>query len=247
MKYQDRLLPNPDRGDGDQRWYDNDSLELFTRNLKVQGSDWEYRNKNITYKLNSARYRTAEFDKIPWDQTVVMFGTSNMFGVGVSLNDTVPALFTKITRIPAINLGVPGASAQYILYNAAIFRRIYPKPKAIVFDMPDASRCSLFLPEGSDGVTPVHCGSWVEDISGLGKAWRRFDMNQIMHMRFIRICLKQMWDDIPYLDYSVFPSNQRVIPECQYIKQIDNARDIKHPGSKTNKAIAEYIASRLNL
>ena len=116
-----------------------------------------------------------EFDKIPWDKTVVMFGCSNMFGIGLALKDTIPAQFTALTGIPAINLGVPGSSLQYSMYNSAIFKKLYPKPRAVVVDIPDASRCALFLPEGDLSFRPVHCGSWTEDMSGLGKSWRRFD------------------------------------------------------------------------
>ena len=34
MKYADKLLPVTDYGDGDNRFFDNDSEELFKRNLK---------------------------------------------------------------------------------------------------------------------------------------------------------------------------------------------------------------------
>ena len=246
MKYVDKLLPVNDYGDGDNRFFDNDSEELFKRHLKILKPSWEYRDKNITYKKNTDGYRTAEFDKIPWDKTVVMFGCSNMFGIGLALKDTIPAQFTALTGIPAINLGVPGSSLQYSMYNSAIFKKLYPKPRAVVVDIPDASRCALFLPEG-DSFRPVHCGSWTEDMSGLGKSWRRFDSNVIMHQRFIRLCIKQMWSDIPYTDFTIFPSNQRVIPECKFIKQEDFARDRAHPGTKTCKAIAEHVASKLSL
>ena len=246
-KFSNDLLPITNSGDGDNRYHDNDSKELYERNLKIESSDWEYRHKRITYKLNTNGYRTFEFNKIPWDKTVVMFGCSNMFGVGVCLKDTIPGTFSSITNIPSINLGVPGCSLQYMLYNSAMFRKKYPKPRAVVFDIPDASRCTLFIPQGHNEYQSVHCGNWAEDVSDLGKTWRRFDMNCIMHHRYLRASIQQMGDDIPYVDFSLFPSNQRIIPECKVIKTIDAARDKDHPGSKTNKIISEYIASELDL
>ena len=65
MKYVDKLLPVTDYGDDNNRFFDNDSEELFKRNLKQLGSSWEYYDKNITYKKNTDGYRTMEFDKIP--------------------------------------------------------------------------------------------------------------------------------------------------------------------------------------
>lgn len=241
------LLPATENGYPPYHFHDNDSEELFKKNLKTQGPDWEYRNKFIKYTMNSLGYRTLEFDKIRWDETVVMFGCSNTFGIGVNVKDSVPAQYSNITGIPAINLGVPGCSTQYLLYNSAIYLKNFPKPRGVVIEYPDSSRCTLFLPERSDGFMPVNCGNWTEDISGLGKAWRRFDVNMVTHLKLMRLTLQQMWSDVPSAEYHIFPSNCRILPECKYIDQIDFARDLTHPGSKTNQISANYIAETLNL
>ena len=69
----------------------------------------------------------------------------------------------------------------------------------------------------------------------------------VTHLKLMRLTLQQMWSDVPSAEYHIFPSNCRILPECKYIDQIDFARDLTHPGSKTNQISANYIAETLNL
>tara|TARA_B100000085_G_scaffold174725_1_gene159170 strand:- start:874 stop:1581 length:708 start_codon:yes stop_codon:yes gene_type:complete len=220
---------------------DQDTKELYKKNLRSQPGDWRYRNKLVKYTLNTHNYRTKEFNIIPWADSVVIFGCSFVFGIGAALDETIAAQLSSIIQKPVINMGAPGTSAMFSLYNSSILRKDCPKPAGIVFGWTASSRCTLFLKDSM-----VHCGSWMEDVGGLGKAWRRFDDNASMHLKFTRQCAQQMWDDVPYADFTLFPSNRSVI-DCQYIRQVDYGRDCCHSGVETNRQVAVAIAEQLNL
>ncbi|NDB55582.1 hypothetical protein EB169_07100, partial [archaeon] len=50
------LLPSQELITGTTQWFDQDTEDLYKKNLKYQPNDWYYRNKKIEYKLNSAGY-----------------------------------------------------------------------------------------------------------------------------------------------------------------------------------------------
>lgn len=230
-----------DRPDQTGSWFDQDSRELFKKNLKSQSSDWRYRNIKVTYRLNSMGYRTQEFDRIPWHKSIVIFGCSYVFGIGCELSGTIAAKLAELTNLPVINMGAPGSSPMFALHNSAILSAIYPKPLAIVFSWSSSQRCPLYL---NDSV--VHCGQWKEDISGLGKAWRRFDSHNETQLKMTRLTAQQMWDKTKYYDFTLYPSNRKAI-DCDFIKQVDTSRDLVHSGIVTNELIAKKIAESLNL
>ena len=250
-----KFLPMPDRGDLNlytnnvHTFIDNDSKDRYIKNLKSQPKDWKYRNKVVTYKLNSEFYRTLEFEKIRWEESIVIFGCSNVFGLGAALDETLPAQLSKLTGIPTINMGAPGTSAHHALYNSAILKSNYPKPRAIVFGWTSPNRCTLFrYPRHTNKEFYVeNCGAWTKDSSDLGKAWFKFDSNIHVHIQLTRIVAQQLWSDTKYADFTSFLSNMRFIPDCKYFRIIDHGRDCSHPGEKTNLKIAKYIASELNL
>lgn len=243
-----KFLPIQDKGCENRSctFYDKDSKELYIKNLKKQAPNWKYRSKPITYKLNSDYYRTAEFNKIPWSDSIVIFGCSNVFGVGVATDETIAAQLSKITGIPTINMGVPGSSPQFSLYNSAILKQVYPKPKAVVFGWSSANRCTLFRYDDKDFYVE-NCGPWSSDSGDLGKAWARFDSNIDIHFKMTRLIAQQMWSDVKYEDFTLFPGNIKFISDCNLFKIVDYGRDCSHPGEETNNNIAKYLATKLNL
>jgi hypothetical protein len=60
------LLPNQELITGNHEWFDQDTKELYKTNLKEQPDDWYYRVNKVEYNLNSAGYRTKDFNQINW-------------------------------------------------------------------------------------------------------------------------------------------------------------------------------------
>jgi hypothetical protein len=223
-------------------WFDQDSKELFKKNLKSLPEDWKYRNKKIKYILNKDGYRTKEFKDIHWAKSIVVFGCSYVFGIGNSEDETISGHIEKLTGIPTINMGAPGSSSLFSLHNSGILSAAYPKPIGIVFGWTSPQRCPLYL---KDAV--VHCGNWKEDVADLGKSWRRFNHHAETSLKITRLLAQELWACTKYYDFTLFRTNQKAIPDCEYIKQVDYSRDCAHSGTKTNEIIAKRVAESMGL
>ena len=111
-----------------------DTKELFEENLKTQPDDWYYRTHEVKYTLNSFGYRTKEFDDIDWKESIVIFGCSNIFGIGVADEHTIPYFLEQLSGRPVINMGMGGSSIQTALHNSIILNDSeYPTPKVIIY------------------------------------------------------------------------------------------------------------------
>ena len=92
----------------------------------------------------------------------------------------------------------------------------------------------------------VHCGQWTEDIGGFGKAWRRFDHHNEDASKDDKV---DCTDDVEQHNTMILSFIHQIEStiDCDYIKQVDTARDLVHPGIVTNEVIAKKIAQSLNL
>lgn len=244
------LLPSQELITGTTQWFDQDTEDLYKKNLKYQPNDWYYRNKKIEYNLNSAGYRTREFTQINWSKSIVIFGCSCLFGVGNAEEDTITGQIEKITGIPTINLGVPGSSSTFSLHNAAILNDSYPTPKAIVNLWTSPFRCPYYT---EDRV--MQCGNWNYDRFKIGYHWNVDKNHASMNLKLNSMISKQLWQfKTLYYELSMFSTTAKYL-ECDFVKQVDNARDIRkengaiiaHPGKITNKITAEKIIKSLGL
>lgn len=62
------------------------------------------------YTRNSLGYRCAEFDSILWNDSIAVFGCSEVFGVSVAEDQTLTHYLSALSGKPCINLGIPGGS-----------------------------------------------------------------------------------------------------------------------------------------
>ena len=78
----------PDTG-GVYYWMQGDTEETFEKNKVTQSSKWKYLTKPVTYTLNQHGFRAPEWDQIDWKNSVVLFGDSCTYGVGISDDETI--------------------------------------------------------------------------------------------------------------------------------------------------------------
>ena len=216
-----------------------DTKELFQTNLKTQPLNWEYRNKIIKYTLNSKGYRTKEFKHIDWANSIVVFGCSYVFGVGLDDADTICSQLAKITGIPVVNLGVPGSSITYSLHNSIILKDGYPTPRAVVHLWTDNSRTVYYHRNGLRSY-----GSWNLEKNNYMDVWSSSNHHGETHALMASITNKHLWRDTLYYEASFWQDNSKIL-NCDYLKTIDTARDLSHPGIKTARSIASQIADNL--
>lgn len=245
-----KLFPSPVPS-GFFQWFDPDNEDLFKENLKRQSKDWYYRDHKVDYQTNSFGYREKEFDKIDWKNSMVIFGDSIVFGIGVSEEDTLSKVIERLTGIPVINLGVTGASPIFTLHNSMLFLQSFPLPKYVVFGWSGDTRVPYYHQKYIQ-----HLGEWDIEKSNFVKGWCEDSFNGITHTKMSVKIARELWKDkAQYCEFSFFDSVADAIG-CDYIKFLDFARDetkdengtkIGHPGRKTLLSLSNKIIKKFNL
>lgn len=126
----------------------SDSEDLYKTNLQKLPSDWKYRTEHITYAFNSNGYRAPEWDSIDWQESIVVLGCSNVFGTGLSNEDTIPFQLQEILKRPVINLGMSGTGADYQYWNLVRLFQNNIKVKKILVLWPHPARFMYFKKPG---------------------------------------------------------------------------------------------------
>ena len=220
------------------RFYDSE--ELFAENLKTQPTDWYYRTNPVNYTLNSSGYRAAEFDTINWSDSVVMFGCSQLFGVGVDDKDTLPSQLSSLIGKTVVNMGVIGSSMMFAFHNSLILKNICSKPLAVVNMWTNCDRTIFY------GNPMQHCGAWNYDSLPYAKAWMEDLNHSDTHAYFISSASKHLWHDTKYYEFSLFEETTKVTGcDLPALVGYDYARDLSHQGRNTYKILAYKIANKL--
>jgi len=207
-----------------------DTEKLFKKNKKRLGKDWVYQNKKISYSQNQEGFRHGEFASTDWKNSIVVLGCSNVYGIGLANEDTVCSQLEKLLNIPTVNLGIAGSAIDVSSWNSLILHEHYPHPKAIVQIWTGPHRYSniskpgficCYLPQ-----SPGYCArhNW----QGTSEFYMMAD--------------RALWrNKTLYCEGSFFSDHAGITP----FKNVDHARDLAHPGIKTNAAAAEKIAEDL--
>lgn len=223
----------------------SDSKELFEQNLKTQPQDWYYRTHEVKYTLNSLGYRTKEFDDIDWKESIVIFGCSFVFGIGVTDNHTVSYFLEQLSGRPVINMGIGGSSIQTVLHNSIILNDSeYPTPKAIVNMCAELHRYQLY---GSKFVTNM--GAWRQSGGGFQTPDNMIPFN-LMNIKMIR----NLWKNktIYYECPCAWKGQPKLINKldkeiyCEFFECDGGlARDLGHNGPVKNLEIAKKIYKKI--
>ena len=234
-------------------YHSEDPEELYLENLKKLPNDWYYRNNSVKYTLNSYGYRTTyknitrEFDDIDWKNSIVIFGCSNIFGLGVTDEHTISHFLEEILGIPVINMGIGASSIQTFLHNSVMLHDSkYDTPKAVVYAWTDLSRYQTYL---KDSVK--HMGEW--NINDKGDKYDSLLFN-LINIKLIR----NLWNNKTiYHEYSFIPTQHNLFQkldsyDCKFHSFQDSnytnmARDLVHPGREVNYKIASLIAEDLKI
>ncbi len=215
-----------------------DTQQLFNKNLNTCPIDWYYRNNTISYAVNKQGFRTAEFDTIDWRNSVVIFGCSNVFGVGLDDQDTISFRLSAILNMPVVNLGIGGTSIEYALHNSVILKSGYPEPKGVVQIWSGCDRTTYYR---SDRVE-TH-GSWSLMPGNYMDAWAKDADHAAIHALFASKISKELWKGTAKYYETSFFSNTAIAMDIEKITIIDKARDLIHPGRQTAQQVAIKIAN----
>ena len=220
---------------------DPDSRELYERNLDRMGPDWYWRDRSVYYQLNSQGYRSLEWSDIQWESSVLFFGCSQCFGLGLDQDQTIPARVQAQLGLPCVNLARAGTSVMFQWANTVRLVCAGFRPRAVVYIWPDWARVTHFL--GSGFVHSIGSWSAEQDRKSPLLDWIT-DLNQGREWADLAIknC-QQVWT-VPVLNYTFQPETSQLGPHL-LPHDLDRARDLAHPGPQTAQTCADIIAQSL--
>jgi len=198
---------------------------------------------NTNYCVNSAGYRTDEFDTIDWKKSIVIFGCSMVFGEGLDAEQTISYQLSKLLNCPVINMGVTGSSIQYSVHNQLILKQNFPTPCAVVNLWTEYSRCTLY------SKMPNTYGPWNTDKGSYGDLWNQDPINSQVNALLMQSISRQLWNNTQHYEATFFTSTQSVL-NCEqlngHLTDTDYANDGQHPGPLATQAVSELLAKVLS-
>lgn len=230
---------------------DLETEKLFLERQKTQPSDWEYNTKKIQYNYNSLGHRSVEVNELGQNYILVT-GCSNTEGVALANEDTWSYIVANTLGKKLYNLAVGGSGPYVACKNLMLFlSAVKTYPDMIIIQWPFFAR--FFRIEGK--------GIHIQHISPASRDNREYyDMllknDDAFHINiFERNILLSFLENIKYHGkvIEMFKQNPVEMQKIDYthydleIKKImlpnpiDNARDLVHPGSKSNRIIADLI------
>lgn len=209
-----------------------DTEEFFNQNKKRLGKDWYYYDKKIEYAYNEQGFRNKPLNKVVWEDSVVVFGCSNVKGTGHPIEDTICYILEETLGIPVVNMGISGGGIDITCWNSLILHDHYPKPKAIVHIWTALDRYAEYNGELSmilhhSNKKYCHNHTWSERSKLYVKADRALWKNKL-----------------PYYECAMFTHVAKEL-EVDFYDQVDDARDICHPGTKSYRIAVKGIAENL--
>lgn len=215
-----------------------DTEVAFKKNLQVQPADWHYRTKKVSYNLNSIGYRAPEWDAIDWANSVVIFGCSVTFGVGLAEDETISYQLSKRLNRPVINLGVATTSPAFAFHNSILLHDNLPTPWAVVQNWSGPTRISRYTNTG----TIKSFGPWSAGKDKLYDEWIRHETNINMQNYFIIKAAAALWQS--KTRYCAISNWEYPMP-VERCHHSDFARDMIHPGQLSSITTAVRIATIL--
>jgi hypothetical protein len=205
---------------------------------------------NSLQSLNSHYYRCPEFESVEWDKSVVIFGCSNVAGVGLHVKDTISFQLEQLINRPVINMGVPASSIAYSVFNQLVLAEKNVKPHAVINLWTTISRLTYFSPE-----SPIHIGNWTREktvqnkiinraLWSMYQSWNISDSNPLLHSLLLQRFAKLMWKDTQHIEGTFFKNTSQVL-DVELFYHRDFASDGEHPGPKAAKAVALRLVEQI--
>lgn len=236
------LYGNSLNHDNSPLWCGSDGPKEWERNSKDPEFAKLWAGTHIEYTFNSNGYRCPEWGQVDWENSILLFGDSNIAGIGNPKRYTVSNFLSKYLNRPVINLGVGGCSNMFIMYNNAKIMEMGITPFAIVNVWTDPARILRFTSPRHAETGYNHTGTWNNDMS-YHKFWLRDDLNAITHYRLIKKVSRELCSTTKYIDFTTFnESASEDLPDNCLPFLGDWARDRMHSSRTTHKYWAKKIA-----
>lgn len=224
--------------------FNSDSESLFEDNLKTAPKDWIYRDKQISYKRNQFGHRSKDISNLA-DEFILITGCSLAEGIGLAEEDTFPHLIAKELGLDYYNLAVASSGPDLIYKNLSLwFDNIKRKPSMIIIQHTFPDRA--FIPKNG-GILPL--GPWFDRIpKGMLErnetdAFENLIVSEFAEHYFhiMRSQFNTMCKSLAIPVYEIAPPRLSLDGVVAQIETKDFARDLKHPGIESHRAVASQV------
>jgi len=215
-------------------WYGMDSEKSYAKNLKEKSKllkRYDWIDKSIDYSFNSKGFRCSEFTS---DPTIMFLGGSVVLGTGLPVDTIWPELVAKSLNMKCANLGQGGGSFD-TAFRMCLGYIDKIKPKIVIFLKPNGIRWEIVSESN------IHFfGIWTMDKDKIYKNYMQEYMidennnyfNTYKNILAIESLCKER--QIKFLNF-----------ETSDLVKNDLARDLAHPGIRSNLQFANTVLSKL--
>ena len=215
----------------------------------LKASDIMHDTYAWAYGVNSMGYRCPEFDTISWNDSVLLFGCSHVFGIGVEDKDTIAYQIQLVLKRPVINLGQGGTGYSYQWINSTILRSCGINPKAVVYLWPDISRQAIFNIK-NDYVITKAMGHWSvdpkSDRTDVGIALVTNENHTTAMSYYYSKNVEVIWNcPVFQFSYTGLLPHSNIKPITTWDRVDTAPGESMHPGPGTNKLRANCIIKHL--
>ena len=237
-----------------------DSEPLFEKNLREQPESWRWRSRSVTYTINSQGYRCGEFKDLDWSNSILAFGCSNTFGIGVDDSDTWPNRLAGFIKRPVINLAQGGQGWGFNWVNSVRVIEAGIKPLAVVYHWPTVERM-FTLPDSKNTDLVLGHGHWnstknqnLPEIQ-MGLLWAQDPVLSVFWAEHYRRSLDIMWSQLGVPVHHFTWDRLNCVPGVEHMPLFPasqnnillRARDLIHPGPEDHAIMALRVSMRLSL
>lgn len=223
-----------------------DSNKNYINNLEVIGPDWEYAKMPLTYERNSFGHRSKEFSDLNLDNYILCTGCSLSEGIGLPVNKRYSNVLASMLNCDMYNMSIGGSGNDVIFYNLVTwFTNVPIKPKLVVIGWTSRDR---FLTEKNNLIKLYNRShDEVEDFLVMGDDIDYFSSKTALLKNLIRKIISVPIIEIPWSNES--PNELgKPIHTVKFTQEdnVDSARDLMHPGIKSNHNIAVMLYNYIN-
>jgi hypothetical protein len=225
-----------------------DERDDFRLNLTTQPMNWHYRTQAVKYVMNQNYYRAPEWDAVDWQNSIVVFGCSHVFGEGLAERETISHHLSTLTGRPVINLGQSGTGPMFSWHNSLLLDKWWPTPYAVVQVWSDMARIPYYENDKVSRIGYWSGGKWDNfdsRLKQLFELWNVNETNSQAYMYFTALACEQFWKSKTRYTQASFFKETATLLNIPQLHKMDFARDFIHYGTLTHRAAATIIESAL--
>ena len=213
------------------QWLPSDTEELFIKNKKeklqeLRSNGWL--NTEIEYSFNSYGFRSEEFSTSP---SILYLGCSFTVGIGLRVEHSWPYLVSTAMNLKCFNLGI-GASSNDTALRLANYYINELKPKIVILLSPFFLRYETMQRQKDGTILCIDHSINDKTTSDQITCEENGRLNKIKNKLAIQTIAENSNSKFFCYDTEAFP-------------MIDRARDLQHPGIRSNKSFANIVLNQL--